>query len=73
MNTLLQLMAHRPVPSIVSATGRSVGSTAVAFTEHTLPYLQWCGAAVAVVSGALGIAIAAYHLKEIYKKDWGKY
>lgn len=70
MNLLLEYTMNRPAPAIVSTTGVSAAGAVVSFAEDTLPVLQWFGAAIAVISGILGIMIALYHLKQIWNKEF---
>ena len=70
MNSMIQAMLNRPIPSIGATSSVSVTGTFVSFAEVTLPLIQWSAALVAVISGLIGIAIGAYHVKNIIIKEW---
>lgn len=71
MNYLIQTMMNRPLPSIGVTSSVSVTGAAVSFAENTFPLIQWAAAFVGLLSGLMGIAIAAWHIKNIIKKDFG--
>jgi hypothetical protein len=47
---------------IVGAAATSSGFTGVSFFADTLPIVQWCGAVVAILSGAIAIALGVKKL-----------
>lgn len=69
MNAFSEYFLNRPVPTIAASTGVSATGTVVSFAEHTLPVIQWSAGAMAFASGIIGVAVGAWHLKEIMRKE----
>lgn len=60
------------MPTVATSTSVSVTGTAISFAEETLPMIQWSAAAVALLSGVVGILVGLWHLKVIWRKEYPK-
>lgn len=63
---MIQDIQRAVVPAAVSG-----GSATVSFFASTLPVVQWCAGAVAIVSGLLGASWAALKWWEWFKARKG--
>lgn len=68
-NLAHHILSARPLPIISTTSGASAGGAIISFSEATLPLVQWFAALAAIASGLLAIAVGAYHVKEIYKRE----